>query len=101
MFLCFVFFFLFLNRARIRFVRQNEYLNWSPSSSKFEIKPATCFEQIVNKYSDITTATLQSSHQMNIRCDCKLSRLSEAFGIGIFIAIVSRLHHLIDPKIMD
>ena len=66
-----------------------------------QIRNESC--NLLNKYSNIATTTLQSSHQMNIRFDCKVSRLSEVFGmdeIGIFMAIVPRLPNLIHAIIM-
>ena len=54
-----------------RLIRQNENRNLSTCSSKFEMKAATYFEQTVNKYSNIVTTTLQSSHQIDIRFTLK------------------------------
>ena len=65
-------------------------------------KLAPGFAQITKLKILLKNATLQRSHQMNIGFDCKLSRFSdEVFRmdeIGIFIAIVLRLHHLIAPN---
>ena len=65
-------------------------------SSKFEMKL-----QLTSSKLSMNIGTLSPQHcrvLMNIRFDCKVSSLSEVFGmdeIGIFIAIVPRFRHLI------
>ena len=75
-----------------RFIRQNENRNYQLAGAyskwKLHLTPSKL---------SINIRTLPPQHcrvliKMNIRFECKVLRLSKVFSIGIFIAIVPRLH---------